>query len=203
MSHMKALVAGLALLMSGISTAQALPIQKDTKSQCGTILKVDSILYAETKDETIDSVTVCDDGKATAFHSFTAPAFGAAQPEPTKWDYSGEIDKDALSDLKKIMRRTDIARLPERVNVIKTHSPVDVLMRFTILDQGTERTITLHVPSIGCGEDRPEMPKAVWDLICLFTDLYDRAKAGTPSREDSCGCKSLHEMAVAQQAGLR
>ena len=88
MSRMKALVAGLALLMSGISTAQALPIQKDTKSQCGTILKVDSILYAETKDETIDSVTVCDDGKASAFHSFTAPAFGAAQPEPTKWDYS-------------------------------------------------------------------------------------------------------------------
>lgn len=204
MSYMKALVAGLALLMSDISTAQALhPRQKDTKPQCGTILKVDSILYAETKDETIDSVTVCDDGKATAFHSFTAPAFGAAQPDPTKWDYSGEIDKDALSDLKKIMRRADIARLPERVNAIKTHSPVDVLMRFTILDQGTERTIKLHVPSVGCGEDRPEMPKAVWDLICLFTDLYDRAKTGTPSPENSCGCKSLHEMAVAQQAGLR
>jgi hypothetical protein len=204
MSNMKALIAGLALLMSGVSAAQALhPTQKDTNSQRGIILTVDSILYAETKDETIDSVTVCDDGKTTAFHSFTAPAFGAAQPEPTKWVYRGEIDKDALSDLKKIMRRTDIARLPERVNVIKTHSPVDVLMRFTILDQGTERTITLHVPSLGCEENRPEMPRAVWDLICLFTDLYNRAKAGTPTPENSCGCKSLHEMTVAQQAGLR
>jgi len=198
MSHMKALIAGLALLVSGISAPQALHSrQRNTKSQCGTILKFDSIVYAKTKDETIDSVTVCDDGKATAFHSFTAPAFGAAQPEPTKWDYSGEIDKDALSDLKKIMRRTDIARLPERVNAIKTHSPVDVLMHFTILDQGTERTITLNVPSLGCGEDRPEMPKAVWDLICLFTDLYDRAKVGTPTPENSCGCESLHEMAGA------
>jgi hypothetical protein len=204
MSHMKALIAGFALLMSGISPAQAPhPRQKDTKSQCNTILKVDSIVYAKTKDETIDSVTVCDDGKATAVHSFTAPAFGAAQPEPTKWDYSGEIDKDALSDLKKIVQRTDIAQLPERVNAIKTQSPVDVVMRFTILDQGTERHITLHVPSIGCGGDRPEMPKAAWDLICLFADLYNRAKAGTLSPEKSCECKSLHEMAVAQQAGLR
>jgi len=166
---MKALIACLALLMSGISTAQVLPRdRKDTKDQCRTILKIESILYAETKDETIDSVTVCDDGKATAFHSFPSPAFGAAQPEPTKWDYSGEIDKDALSDLKKIMRRRDIARLPERVNAIKTKSPVDVLMRFTILDQDTERTNTLLIPSIVCGEDRPEMPKAGWDLICLF-----------------------------------
>ena len=106
MSHMKALLAGLALLLSGISTAQALPPrQKDTKPQCSPILKVDTIMYAKTKDETIDSVTVCEDGKATAFHSFTAPALGTAPPEPTKWGYSSEIDKDALSDLKKIMQR--------------------------------------------------------------------------------------------------
>jgi hypothetical protein len=198
MSHMNALLAGLALLLNGISTAQSLPPrQKDTKSQCSPILKVDTIMYAKTKDETIDSVTVCEDGKATAFHSFTAPALGTAPPEPTKWGYSSEIDKDALSDLKKIVQRKDIARLPERVNAIKTKSRVDVLMRFTVLDQDTERTITLLIPSIVCGEDRPEMPKAGWDLICLFTDLYDRVKTGTPSPENSCGCKSLHEIAVA------
>jgi len=190
--------------MNGIGTAQdAHPKQKNANSQCVAVLKVDSILYAHTKDETIDSLTVCDNGKATAFHSFTAPALVAAQPEPTKWDYSGEIDKDAQSDLKKIVRRTDITRLPERVNAIKTQSPVDVLMRFTIVDQGTERTITLHVPSIGCGEDRSEIPKAVWDLICVFTDLYERAKAGNPPPENSCGCKSLHELATAQDPGVR
>ena len=111
MSLMKALVAVIALLMSALSSAQALhPTPK--KPQCGTILKVDWILYEETEEETIDSVTVCDDGKATAFHSFTAPAFGAAQPEPTKWNYSAEIDKDSLSDLRKIVRRPDIAHLP-------------------------------------------------------------------------------------------
>ena len=204
MSHMKTLIAGLALLMSDISTAQVLHRDsKDTKDQCRTILKIDSILYAETKDETIDSVTVCDDGKATAFHAFTTPALGTAPPEPTKWGYSSEIDKDALSDLKKILRRTDIAQLPERVNAIKTPSPVDMSMRFTILGQDTERTITLLVPYIVCGENRPEVPKAGWVLICLFADLYNRVKAGTPSSQDNCECESLHEMAVAQPAGSR
>jgi hypothetical protein len=57
----------------------------------------------------LNGVTVRDDGKATAFQSFLSPAFGAAQPELTKWDYSGEVDKDAPSDLKKIMQRRDIA----------------------------------------------------------------------------------------------
>jgi len=199
MSQMKAFVAGLALLMSGISTAQPLHArQKNTKPQCRTILKVDSILYAETKSEKIDSVTACDDGKLTAFHSFTAPSFGTAQPEPTNWSYKGEMDKDALSDLKKVIRRQDVAQLPERFNAIKTQSSVDVLMRFTIFDQGAERTIELRISSIGCGEDRPDMPRAVWDLICLFTDLYERTKTDTPSPENNCGCKSLHEMAVAQ-----
>jgi len=204
MSHMKTLIAGFFLLMSGIGTAQDVhPKQKNANSQCVAVLKVDSMRYADTKDETLDALTVCDNGKVSASHLFTVPAFGAAQAEPTKWDYSGEIDKDAQSDLKKIVRRTDITRLPERVNAIKTPSPVDVLMRFTILDQGTEKTITLRVPSIGCGEDRPEIPKAVLDLICVFTDLYQRAKVGNPPSQKSCGCKSLHEMAVVQDPGVR
>jgi hypothetical protein len=134
---------------------------------------------------------------------FMVPGFGRARPEPTKWDYSGEIDKDAQSDLKKIVGRTDITRLPERVNATKTQSPADVLMRFTIPDQATERTITLRVPSIGCGEGRPEIPKAVLDLICVFTDLYQRAKVGKPPTQNSCGCKSLHEMAAVQDPGVR
>jgi hypothetical protein len=35
--------------------------------------------------------------------------------------------------------------------------------------------------------------------ICLFTDPYDRVKTGTPSPENSCGCKSLYEMALAHR----
>jgi hypothetical protein len=76
-------------------------------------------------------------------------------------------------------------------------------MSFTIVDQGSERTITVRVPSIGCGEDRTEIPKPVWDLICIFEDVYSRAKTGTPPSGDACTRKSLHEMAVAQSAPSR
>ena len=71
-------VAVLGLLSTGISTAEA-------KSECNMLVKVDLIKYADTKNETIDSVTVCHDGKATGFHSFTAPAFGPGAPPATKW----------------------------------------------------------------------------------------------------------------------
>lgn len=204
MSQMKTLIAGFILLMSAIGGAQdVLPKQKSASSQCIAVLKVDSMMYADTEDEKLDTLTVCDNGKVSASHLFTVPAFGAAKPEPTKWDYSGEIDKDAQSDLKKIVLRADVTNLPERINAIKTPSAVDVLMRFTILEQGAEKTITLHVPSIGCGEDHLEIPKAVLDLICVFTDLYQRAKVGKPPSENNCGCKSLHEMAIAQDPGVR
>ena len=201
---MKALIAALVLLVSGICIAQGVPQKpKNAKAECVAVLKVAAILYADTKEPKIDGLTVCDDGKATAFHSFTEPPVGAAQAAVTKWDYNGEIDKDTQSDLKKILGRTDIARLPEHVNAIKTPSAVDLLMRFTILDQGTERTITMHIPPISCGEDRPELPSAVWDLICLFLDVYQRVKVGNPPAQNSCGCRSLHEMALAQDSGVR
>jgi hypothetical protein len=187
MSFMKAPMAALALL-TGICTAE-------TKSQCIILVKVDSIMYADTKDETIDSVTVCDDGKATAFHSFTAPALGDAPPEPTKWDYDRDIGKDVVADLQKFATRKDIAGLPERVSIVKKRSALDIVMRFKIVDQGTVRTITLQTPSLACTEEHPEMPNGVWDLICVFADLYNRVKTGIPP-ENGCGCKALHELAV-------
>jgi hypothetical protein len=111
---MKTLMAGVFLLMNGIGSPQDVhPKQKNADPQCVAVLKVDSMRYADTKDETLDTLTVCDNGKVSASHLFTVPAFGAARPEPAKWDYSGEIDKDAQSDLKKIVRRTDITRLLE------------------------------------------------------------------------------------------
>jgi len=204
MSHMKALVAGFVLLMSGYGTAQDVD-QKQKNSQCVVVLKVEAIMYAsakDEKDEKIDSLTVCDDGKATTAHSFTAPAFGTIPPEPTNWEHSGEIDKDAQADLKKIVRRTDIVHLPARINAIKNPSPVDLLMRFTIFDRGTERTVSVNVPYRFCGV-RPEMPHAAWDLICVFIDLWARAKTGNPPSDNDCGCKSLDEMAVGQDPGVR
>lgn len=185
MSSMNALTPVLLLLSVGVNSAEV-------KSQCSILLNVESVMYAGTKNETIDSITVCNDGKVTAFHSFTAPALGSAKEEPTKWDYRGQIGKEAVSDLQKLLRRTGIAHLPERVNIVKIPSPTDVLMRFTITNPG-QLTITLHAPMRTCVDERPEMPSEVWDLMCVFIDLYNRAKTGAPS-ENSCGCKPLHKM---------
>ena len=91
---MKGLIAASLLLIGALCTAQ-------TKSPCSVLMKIDSIMYADTKDETVDSLTVCDSGKAMAFHTFTEPALGGALPQPTKWNYSHEIDRDAVSDLQK------------------------------------------------------------------------------------------------------
>jgi hypothetical protein len=199
---MKALIPVFVLLISSIGLPQTShSTQKDATAKCSTILRVNTVRYATTKDETIDTVTLCADGKITALHSFRAPAFGETPPQPTKWDYTNEIDKNALSDVKAILLRTEITGLAEQVNAVKTPSPLDGLMRFTFVDHDAERAITLQVPSVGCGE-APEMPKAVWELICLFSDLHSRAKTGTPPQE-GCGCKALHEMAVADHAESR
>jgi hypothetical protein len=75
--HMKALMPVFVLLTSSIGLPQTShSTQKDATAKCSTILRVNAVRYATTKDETIDSVTVCADGKITALHSFTAPAFG-------------------------------------------------------------------------------------------------------------------------------
>ncbi len=183
------LITALVLFITRVSTAE-------TKSECTILLKADSIMYAGTKDETVDSVTVCKDGKATASHSFTAPALGDAPPEPTKWDYSHEVGKDAVSDLQKFTNRTDIAGLPERLSLVKAGSALDVVMRFKIVNQGIERTITLQTPALACTEHQ-EMPKVVLDLICVFSELYNRVKTGIPP-ENGCGCKALHDIVASR-----
>jgi hypothetical protein len=192
MLHMKRLIVALLLLIGTVCTAE-------TKSQRRVLVKIDSIMYADTKDETVDSVTVCDDGKATAFHTFTAPALGGAPPQPTKWDYSREIDRVAVSDLQKFIGRKDIADLYERMKIVKTGEVLYVVMRFHIVDQGKERTITFQAPLLACTNEHPELPKGVLDLMCMFYNLYNRVKTGV-SPESGCGCKSLHEMAVSPQA---
>lgn len=121
----------------------------ETKSPCSVLLKADSILYAGKQDETIDSVTVCEDGKVSAFHSFTAPKLAGAKEERTRWDYGRELDQNILSDLKAILGRSDIARLPERVNAAQRRSEFDLLMHFTIVDHGQEKNDHLTVPISG------------------------------------------------------
>jgi len=193
MLRMKGLIIASLLLIGAVCTAE-------TKSQCRVLVKIDSIMYADTNDETVDSVTVCDDGKATAFHTFTEPSLGGAPPQPTKWDYGHQIDRDAVSDLQKFIRRKDIAGLHERMKIVKTGSVLYFVMHFQIVDQGKERTITFQAPVFTCTDEHPELPNGVLDLICVFSDLYKRVKTGVPP-ENGCGCKSLHEMAVPPHGG--
>jgi hypothetical protein len=201
---MKTVLAIFALLASGLCAAQTGAASGDnSKSMCSIVIKIDLSEYGGTKDKSTDSVTVCDDGKTKAYHSFSAPGIGSGQPERTRWDYNHTLDQGALSDLKKIAMRTDIVRLPDRVDAIQTPSPLDLLMQVTILDQGVERTITLLFPSLSCDKDQPEMPEAAWDLICLFTDVYSRARTGNPPPGTDCGCKSLHAMAVVRPSTQR
>jgi hypothetical protein len=169
-------------------------------ASCEPALKVDSVLYAGTGDEKVDTVVVCKDGMLSGVHSFVAPQFGDEKPERTKWNYSGMLEKQEFSDLKKMMERKDIVELPPRIDVIKAKSPIDLLMTYTLVARnGMKKTITLQIPPITC-HDNLEMPKPVWDLVCLFIHLQDHFKAGAAGK--ACGCKSLHEMAAAAAIGL-
>lgn len=190
---MKCLIVASLLIIGTFCTAE-------TKSQCSVLVKINSIMYADTKDQTVDSVTVCDDGKAAGFRTFTEPALGGAQRQPTKWDYSREIDRDSISDLREFIRRKEIGDLHERMKIVKTGSALYVVMHFEIVAQGRERTITFQASLPACTDEHPELPKGVLDLMCVFDDLYKRVKTGVSS-ENGCGCKSLHEMAVSPEAG--
>ncbi len=188
MLPMKSLVFVSLLLIGIVCTAQ-------TKSQCRVLVKVDSVMYADTEEEKIDSVTVCDDGKATAFHTFTEPALGGTPAQRRKWDYSAEIDKDTISDLQRFIRRKDIVELYDRMKIVKTGAALYAETHFHMVDQGKDRTITFEVPLFACTDEHPEFPRGVLDLMCVFHDLYDRVKTGV-SPETDCGCKSLHVLAV-------
>jgi hypothetical protein len=52
---------------------------------------------------------------------------------------------------------------------------------------------------IACGEQRPEIPEEVRDLMCLFSDLYARAKSGSEP-DGHCGCKSLKDLTAERKA---
>ncbi len=181
------------------STGQDVPPKpRNLNSQCEPILKIDSVLYAGTGDEKIDTIAVCKDGTLTGVHSFVPPQFGDDKPERTKWNYNAMLEKTEVSDLNKVMERKDIFELPRRIETVKTKSPVDLLMTYAFVARdGMKKTVTLQI-SPTCPNDKQEMPKPAWDLICLFMHLQAHFKAG--GAENTCGCESLHEMAAAPDA---
>ena len=168
-------------------------------SECSPILQFE--WRQDPSDKTaIDRLTVCEDGTLLASHEFTAPAFGDTPAEPTKWKYQNNISKDSLADLRRVLLREDIFQLSAEVKVpVPRNLNPDYVqsMEVFILRETKQRRVIVSGPlSLTCAPSQPEIPETVRDLICLFGDLYERAKSGKESGDPSCRCKSLHEMSV-------
>ena len=199
MSRVKFLL--LVLVQFGVSTCPLLPPSLYSqafkrKPECAPLFKAE---WMQFDGNTVDEVTACADGELLASHTFNAPAFGSTPPERTTWRYKGQIDKSLVAD--KILHRKEIVVLPTEIDLGVKGVPNAVLheqdqvAHFSISREKTEQTITLqNIPGIYCGDKPARVEEAVWDLICLFNDLYGRAKSGGES-SGNCGCKSLNDMA--------
>jgi hypothetical protein len=187
-------VAALCARVAYSQTAQA-------KSKCDAILTIEWL--DDSEKQPIDNLVVCNDGKLYASHEFTAPAFGTTPPARTKWDYHGQIGKDALSDLRQFLLRGDVSRLPERLDITKgmVSHPTSGTMQVVMTRDGKQQSVIVRVPAyLVCGEELPEAAESVKDLICLFSNLSQQTKNGGDSREGDCGCKSLYEMSAPMAA---
>jgi hypothetical protein len=78
-------------------------------SKCTIVAKIESIEDADTQDETIDSVTVCDDEELRRFTRSRHQPLGLSHREQTTWNYNTHIDQDVLFDLKKIVQEIDFS----------------------------------------------------------------------------------------------
>src|SRR5690242_4024271 len=99
-----------AFLFSTLALLAQAPGPKPPQS-CSIFLRMSWTRDTGTEDESLDTVSVCEDGRAFAEHSFTAPAFGAAKPERTAWDYRNELGKETVEDIKKFLNREDVVAL--------------------------------------------------------------------------------------------
>jgi hypothetical protein len=202
MSRMKLLV--LVLVQFGLSTCPFLApsLYSQTlkrKTECSPLFKAE---WIQLHGDTVDEVTACADGELMASHTFNAPAFGSTPPERTTWRYNGQIDKNLVADLSKTLHRKEISVLPIEIDLGVKGVPNAVLheqdqvAHFSISQEKTEQKITLqNIPGIYCGDKPAQVEEAVWDLICLYRDLYARAKSGDKLSSGNCGCKSLNDMA--------
>jgi hypothetical protein len=205
MSCMKLVV--LALIQFGLSTCPFLSTSLHSQelkrqTECSALLKAELL---QDHGGTVDELTACANGELMASHTFNAPALGNSLPERTTWRYKGQIDKDLVADLKKALHRKEISVLPAEIDLGVKGVPNSVLheqdqvVHLSIAREKTEQEITLqNIPGIYCGEKPAEVEEAVWDLICLYGDLYERAKGSHELRSGNCGCRSLSDMANAK-----
>ena len=189
------------LLFSGLvgTTPAGYSQATESRHECSALLEMDATLYPGSPDQTVDKVTVCEGGRMFASHVFTAPAFGGPPTGPTQWEYTGQLDTNSMADLRKVLSGSDISQLPEHVDVNGKKPGHMLVYRLRMLHDrnGKEQTVTLHnVPSLACNEVTPELTPTQHDLVCLFSELYGRAKSGEAPADASCGCATLHAMAA-------
>ncbi len=171
----------------------------EQRTDCSRLFEVE---WTQFEGETVDKVTVCAEGKISASHTFTVPAFGNTHPERTTWRYQAKTDKNLISDLRTILHRNSVSALPAEVDLAIQGVPNSVLREkedtahFSMSQEGGQQSVTVHnIPALFCGEKPARVEEAVWDLICLYLDLYATSENGNESKSDNCGCKSLNDMA--------
>jgi hypothetical protein len=196
-----AVTASIHLLAGALAYSQT----EGNVADCAPVFRAVWVQFEGRPSEVVDKLTVCVDGKVAASHNFTAPAFGSTPPERTTWRYQAQVDRDLISGLSKVLRRNDISSLQTDVDLGVKGVPSYVLhekgdtAHFSIFQEKTQRTVTAHnIPGLLCGDRPAQVEDAVWDLICLFRDLYARAKTGSDSRAGGCGCRSVDEMIAAK-----
>lgn len=167
-----------------------------TSSPCTPLLSIDA-----NRNQRIDRLTVCADGRLMASHAFSAPAPETMPSDQTIWTYAGRLDEGALADLKTVLSRSDIAQLPRQISVERDQEKYGLLwsVNVTITRAGQEQNVSIaNLPLAPCGDMPREEMATEMEVICLFQQLYSQAERGELPSETDCGCRTLRAMAMSK-----
>jgi len=165
-------------------------------SPCTSLLSIDA-----NRNQRIDHLTVCDDGRMMASHAFSTPAPETMPSDQTIWTYAGRLDDGALADLKTVLSRSDIAQLPRQVNVERDQEGHGLVwsINVTIARTGQQQNVSIANLSLApCGDVPREETATEMEVICLFQQLYSQAERGELPNETDCGCRTLRAMAMSK-----
>ncbi len=187
------ILALLSLLVSFGLTANA---TNPSSSPCAPLLTIDA-----NRNQRIDRLTVCTDGRLVASHAFSTPAPETMPSDQIIWIYAGRLDEGALADLKTVLSRSDIAQLPRQISVERDQEKYGLLwsINVTIAHTGQKQNVSIaNLPLAPCGEIPREETATEMEVICLFQQLYSQAERGDLPNETDCGCRTLRAMAMSQ-----
>jgi hypothetical protein len=167
-----------------------------TSSPCTPLLSIDA-----NRNQRIDHLTVCTDGRLLASHAFSTPAPETMPADQTIWSYAGRLDEGALADLKTVLSRSDIAKLPRQIDVERDQEKYGLLwsVHVTIARSGQQQNISIgNLPLAPCGDMPREETASEMEIICLFQQLYSQAERGELPNQTDCGCRTLRAMAMSR-----